>query len=115
MDRRLEMQEAARGHWEMMANADAEPSDLDDFGFNNSLNYVLSTGQIFVQSHFVVMPQAGGWDDQDAAWCDDMLIYLRGLARKKWEYIQSKSESGDKSDVNTQESDEETPDWTAYA
>ncbi len=98
-----------------MANSDDEPDDVNDFGFNNPLSYVMSTGQIFVQSRFIVMPNAGGWDDQDAAWCDDMLVYLKGLSRQKWEFNQSKKSDDDPAAKSHDDDDITFPDWKDYA
>ena len=74
-------------HWKHITSRDGEPSSIEDedFGFANDAEYVKQTGQIFILSNFNVMPNAGGWDDQDALWCDDMITYLKGYKRAEWE------------------------------
>lgn len=52
------------------------PETDTDFGFILPEGRVLETGQIFVLSNFQVMPNAGGWDDQDADWTQDMMTFL---------------------------------------
>lgn len=76
------MQDAAREHWRIMASDDP-PREVDDFGFYYPLEYVLETGQLLV--NYRIMPKAGGWDEQDYWWKEDMLTYLAGLARAKWD------------------------------
>ncbi len=73
-------------HWSRVVREDEQPRRLEDFGFNLPVNYVLETGEIYVQTHYQVMPEPGGWNDQDELWCKDMLTYLRGRARALWLY-----------------------------
>ena len=40
------------------------------------MEYVFRTFTTWLHSGFVVMPEPGGWNDQPAAWCEDMQTCL---------------------------------------
>jgi hypothetical protein len=46
---------------------------------------VVTTCNLAVESGFVLLPKAGGLDDQDWAWVEVFRMYLAGLRRIKWE------------------------------
>jgi hypothetical protein len=59
---------------EYVSDAD-EPEYVEDFGFFHSAAYVFETAQIATELR--ILPQAGGWDDQSAEWCDDFFTWLK--------------------------------------
>lgn len=54
----------------------ADFSFLSDWGLNLPVDYALQTFQVWYLSDYKVLPEAGGWNDQDAQWRDDMLTLL---------------------------------------
>lgn len=77
------MQETARDHWANMAASEDVPEGLDDFGFHYPLSYVQTTCDLAILSNFHALPRAGGLDNQDDFWLQDLMTYLRGYARAK--------------------------------
>lgn len=51
-------------------------SHLDNWGLNYPVDYALHTFQVWYLSDYKVLPDAGGWNDQDLQWRDDMLTLL---------------------------------------
>jgi hypothetical protein len=94
--------------WESMADTDKEPEDPPlDFGFNYPLSYIVETSSVFLNHG--ILPNAGGWDDQDAAWTEDFLLFMTGYARARWEYQRNK-EAG----FNNRAEDLKAPDISQY-
>lgn len=58
-----------------------EAPELPHGGFGAySLDYMNQTGQNFI--HHGILPDEGGWNDQDAEWCDALMNWLG-----YWEYL----------------------------
>lgn len=79
------MQEAAREHWTKMIDSEETPEKMDDFGFFYPLAYVQLTCDLAILSNFTALPRAGGLDNQDDFWLQDLMTYLRGYARAKYD------------------------------
>ncbi|MBK8035296.1 MAG: hypothetical protein IPK17_38490 [Chloroflexi bacterium] len=74
----------------LISEDDAPPPIPADFGFHHDEDYVFDRGNLFV--HYRILPKAGGWDDQDSAWTDDLKLWLTLRARLLWE---RRRQSGD--------------------
>lgn len=97
------MQEAAIEHWLSFDDFDSE-IELGDFGFALPESYVFDSCQMAVLSNFQLLPRAGGYDDQDYLWTQDLKTYLRGLA-----WARQQKHGKPKSEIPNDASD-----WTTY-
>jgi hypothetical protein len=81
------MQALDREHWRRSAilNSDDEPEATGDHGWYTGREYALTTCQIAVMSNYACLPREGGLDEQDYYWTLDLLTYLKGLHRARWE------------------------------
>jgi len=52
--------------------------ESEDFHFYQDVKTALENGDMFVLTGFSVLPQVGGWLDQDWFVAQDLLTYLRG-------------------------------------
>lgn len=70
------MQAEVRRYALSLLGEDAEPPpDPGDFGFSLPVSYVLTTAELFINKG--LLPTAGGWDDQDEAWREDLGTFLK--------------------------------------
>jgi len=70
------MQERVRHYaLSLLGETDAPPPAPVDFGFRLPVDYVLTTAELFITKG--ILPNAGGWDDQDEAWREDLSTFLR--------------------------------------
>lgn len=69
----------------------AEPSVVDDPGFWNDIDTVFEC--YYALREFQVLPEAGGWLDQEESLTDDLLKLNAMITRRRWE--QQNSGGGD--------------------
>ena len=63
--------------------SDEPPPIPKDFGFHHPEDYVFERANLFV--NYKILPGAGGWDDQDPQWTDDLKTWLSLRNRVQWE------------------------------
>ena len=70
---------------------DAEPDELEDFGFHHDVEDVFEVCNALLA--FRVLPAAGGWFDQPAEWVDDIKTFFAVRNRKLWERDEERGEN----------------------
>jgi len=65
------------------SSGEQEPERLADFGFTYPVEYVQMA--VLFLDRWGVLPDGGGWSDQDSALIDDILTYQKLKDRIEWE------------------------------
>lgn len=81
--------------------------------FYNPLEEVIESANLLEKG---ILPQAGGWLDQDEFWVRDVRLYRRIEARVLWERAQALKADGDKDPLAALFGEEQdgAVDWDAF-
>ena len=64
---------------------------IEDYGFHNPPDYVTESFETWYLTEYRVMPRAGGWDDQDYYWRQDMRQMLRIMSANRYTIEQGRA------------------------
>lgn len=82
---RADWQQYILERFDAFLDDEGEPPDIGDFGFYHDEDDVFEVCNMLLLSEFHVLPDAGGWLDQDETWAHDIMQWLGIRARLKWE------------------------------
>lgn len=80
-----------RARFEQMVDDESEPPEVEDFGFWHDFDEVADACNALKAFH--VLPCAGGWQDQDEEWVDDIKTFFALHNCAQWEYDQEREEA----------------------
>lgn len=112
IERRLDMQDAARAHWLAMVGDSGVPDmEAEDFGIDNDFDTAMEIGDILLLSNYHILPSAGGWNDQFEADANDIVTNLRGLAWARSMTKESNHEPTEGQETDSDPSVVKSSDW----
>lgn len=83
--RRLDWQDDQIERMESLLDDESDPPEIGDFGFWHDADDVFDFCNILVLSRYRILPEEGGWLDQDERWSQDIKTWLWLRYRLQWE------------------------------
>lgn len=98
-----------RARFQQMVDNESEPPEIEDFGFWHDFDEVADACNALKAFH--VLPCAGGWQDQDEEWVDDIKTFFALHNFYQWEYDQEREEAQGGKPKRKKRSDDDGLEW----